>query len=396
MHSNNRKYFWNIVLILTVTVIAMYFALRDNFKEIMHALGQINFFSLLAILAWGLTINVVIGVGLMFLGRRYQKHYSLQDGIIVAFVGTFFAGITPSSTGGQFGQVYVLKKQGINMSDGVSLLWADFIIYQTTMMIYVTVLFILRFSHYVNLNAWFWIVFGGYLINIVVIVGLYTIALFPNLYIKLCRWTVNVLGKMHLIKDPEHKMKQWVAKMTSFTGEVKLLSQDKRLIIQLMLVNFVRLTLYYALPYAVALALGIRLNFGQFVDTLALSSFVTMANCFVPLPGASGGTEVFFTMLFSGLFGPLTGAVLLLWRFSSYYLPVIAGALVFMVFKNREDAKEDQASLAAKGQGIAPPMPPVGQVHEIEKVRPLQPDEVKELVPPKTSSKVDLNSKPSR
>lgn len=396
MHSNNRKYFWNIVLILTVTVIAMYFALRDNFKEIMHALGQINFFSLLAILAWGLTINVVIGVGLMFLGRRYQKRYSLQDGIIVAFVGTFFAGITPSSTGGQFGQVYVLKKQGINMSDGVSLLWADFIIYQTTMMIYVTVLFILRFSHYVNLNAWFWIVFGGYLINIVVIVGLYTIALFPKLYIKLCRWTVNVLGKMHLIKDPEHKMKQWVAKMTSFTGEVKLLSQDKRLIIQLMLVNFVRLTLYYALPYAVALALGIRLNFGQFVDTLALSSFVTMANCFVPLPGASGGTEVFFTMLFSGLFGPLTGAVLLLWRFSSYYLPVIAGALVFMVFKNHEDAKEDQASLAAKGQGIAPPMPPVGQVHEIEKVRPLQPDEVKELVPPKTSSKVDLNSKPSR
>lgn len=395
MHSNNRKYFWNIVLILTVTVIAMYFALRDNFKEIMHALAQINFFSLLVILAWGLAINVVIGAGFMFLGRRYQKRYTLQDGIVVAFVGTFFAGITPSSTGGQFGQVYVLKKQGIDMSDGVSLLWADFIIYQTAMMIYVTVLFILRFSHYVNLNAWFWIVFGGYLINVVVIIGLYTIAIFPKFYIKLCRWAVNVLGKMHLLKDPERQMKQWVAKMTSFTGEVKMLSQDKQLIVQLMIVNFVRLTLYYALPYVVALALGIRLNFGQFVDTLALSSFVTMANCFVPLPGASGGTEVFFTMLFSGMFGPLTGAVLLLWRFSSYYLPVIAGALVFMVFKNHEDAKEEQTALA-HATGVSPAMPPIGKVHEIAKVPPLKPDEVKELIPPKTSSNVDLNSKPSR
>ncbi|MEY8308047.1 lysylphosphatidylglycerol synthase transmembrane domain-containing protein [Erysipelotrichaceae bacterium 51-3] len=396
MNSSNKKYFWNVVLIVTVTVIAMYFALRDNFGAIMHAISQMNFFSLLVILAWGLAINVVIGAGYTLLGKRYQKQYSLKDGITVAFVGTFFAGITPSSTGGQFGQAYVLKKQGIDMSDGISLLWADFIIYQTTMMLYVTLLFILRFTHYVNVSAWFWIVFVGYLINVVVILALYTIALFPKFYIKLAGWAVKFLGRLHILKDPERQKHTWVAQVTSFTAESKKLSTDKKMILQLVLLNFVRLTLYFALPFAVSLALGIKLKFVQLVDTLALSSFVTMANCFVPLPGATGGTEVFFTMLFQNMLGRLTGAVLLLWRFSSYYLPVLVGALVFLLFKNHEDSKED-------GQKPKEPLPDVpkrsisasqsaqtGKIHSITPMVPLDDEVVHQLAGPESA----LPSKP--
>ena len=388
MNSSNKKYFWNVVLIVTVTVIAMYFALRDNFGAIMHAISQMNFFSLLVILAWGLAINVVIGAGYALLGKRYKKHYSLKDGVIVAFVGTFFAGITPSSTGGQFGQAYVLKKQGISMSDGVSLLWADFIIYQTMMMLYVTLLFILRFTHYVNVSAWFWIVFAGYLVNVVVILALYTIALFPKFYIKLAGWAVKFLGRLHILKDPEQQKHTWVAQVTSFTAESKKLSTDKKLILQLVVVNFARLTLYFSLPFVVSLALGIKLKFGQLLDTLALSSFVTMANCFVPLPGATGGTEVFFTMLFQNMLGRLTGAVLLLWRFSSYYLPVLVGASVFLLFKNHEDSKED----GHKHHEHLPDLPKSSasaslsmesdQIHQITPMPPLDDEEVHQLAGP--------------
>ena len=76
-----------------------------------------------------------------------------------------------------------MKKQGIKVSDGASVLWADFIIYQTTMMLYVTVLFLLRFSYYSAQNAWFNLILLGYLLNVLVICTLYTMALFPNLYV---------------------------------------------------------------------------------------------------------------------------------------------------------------------------------------------------------------------
>lgn len=348
MAATKKKYFWNIVLIVAVTAVAMYFALKDNFKDIVETIAKMNFFSLLIVLAWGLAINGVIGIGYTILARHYKKNYSIQEGIIVAFVGTFFAGITPSSTGGQIGQAYVLKKQGINYSDGASLLWADFIIYQTTMMLYVTVLFFARFSHYVNLNSWIWIVGAGYLVNMAVIIALYTVAIFPNFYIKLCEKFFHFLGRLHLFRGFEQKAETWVKRVAGFTKETKALSQNKRLILSLVLVNLVRLTLYFSLPFVVAVALGIHLHPSQYFDTLALASFVVMANSFVPLPGAAGGTEVFFTMLFQQMLGKLTGAVLLLWRFSSYYIPMIVGAIIFTLFKNHEDALEAKALQATQ------------------------------------------------
>lgn len=341
----NKKYLLNILLIVSITAVAMYFALRDHFKDIVHAISTMNPFWLLVIVAWGMGVAVVTGIGYMILGRFYRKDYSLKEGVIVSFVGTFFAGITPSSTGGQFGQIYVLKKQGIDYSDGASLLWADFIIYQTTMMIFVTILFVLRFGHYVNVSAWFWIVAAGYVVNAIVIIGLYTIALFPKLYIWLSGKIPYWLAKIHIVKDPDQVKEHWIAQVTRFTSQSTQLTKNWKVILQCSGANFLRLLMYFSLPAVVSMALGIRMNFSDLVDSIALASFVTMANCFVPLPGSTGGTEVFFTMLFQTMLGKLTGAVLLLWRVASYYLPVLAGALVFLLFKGRQDRLENRAKL---------------------------------------------------
>lgn len=345
----NKKYLWNILLILAITAVAMYFSLKDNFEEIVTAIAGMNPFMLVLVVCWGMLYNAVWGVSYQVLGSRYKKKYSLLEGITVALVGTFFAGITPSSTGGQFGQIYVLKKQGISYSDGASLLWADFIIYQTTMMIYVTILFALRFSHYANLSAWFWMVFVGYLVNLVVVLGLYTMALFPSFYIKVVGWAAKWLHKVKFIKNPDEKIHSWMAQVTNFTVEIKKLSQDKTAILECMFVTFLRLSLYYSLPYVIAKSLGIDIGTKQIVDVLALSSFVTMANSFIPIPGASGGTELVFTLLFSGMMGSLTGAVLLLWRVSSYYIPLIAGAVIFITFKNHYDSIRAVPAAASAG-----------------------------------------------
>ena len=165
-------------------------------------------------------------------------------------------------------------------------------------------------------------------------------ALCPNLYIWLSEKCVKILGKLHIIANPEQQVTIWSEKVRGFTHEIKRLSHNWKLIIQVALVNVVRLTLYFSLPFVVSRALGIALPWNKLIDTIALASFVTMANAFIPLPGASGGTEMFFAMLFTAMLDPLTGAVLLLWRLSSYYLPVMTGALVFLLFKNSEDRKK--------------------------------------------------------
>lgn len=347
----NKKYIFNILLVLALTFVAMYFSLKDDYREALAAFARMNPLNLILVLCWGLIFTAVWGMAYQVLGRKYQKKYTLLEGIVVAFVGNFFAGITPSATGGQFGQIYVLKKQGISYSDGASLLWADFIIYQTTMMIYVTILFALRFTHYVNLSAWFWIVFAGYIVNLIVIIILYTIAIFPNFYLKLVDWLTGLLIKIKFFKKREATLLKTKVTIKNFTKEIKSLSEDKPMIGKCMLINTLRLTLHFSLPFVVARGIGINIGLNQLVDVMALSSFVTMANSFIPLPGASGGTEVVFSLLFRRMFGVLTGAVLLLWRISSYYIPMISGALVFIIFKNRNDRLKDEKEQAEAAAG---------------------------------------------
>lgn len=331
------NYIWNFVLIAVITAAALWFALKDNYREVLAAIGKLNGFSLLIILIWGGLYTCVWGLVYVVLGRKFKKNYSAGNGIVVAFTGTFFSGITPSATGGQFGQAYILKKQGISYSDGASMLWADFIIYQTTMMIYVTILFFTKFFGFASRSGWFTLVLAGYVVNFVVIFGLYTMALFPKVYIRLSQWAVRVLGKLRILKDPQKTLESWTLQMTSFTTEIKKLSQDKKAIIECMLINIVRLTMLYALPYVIARMLHIDLRADQLIDVVALSSFVTMANSFIPIPGASGGTEMMFSILFSPLMGSLTSAVLILWRVSTYHIILVAGGILFMVAKAHYD-----------------------------------------------------------
>ena len=340
--KQGKKYAWNLLLILVITVGAIWFAVKDNYEEVLGLIRNIKWYYLVVIMAWGILYTFVIGWIYQVFGRRYRKGYRFLHGVVVAVVGSFFSGITPSATGGQFAQAYIMKKQGIKVSDGASILWADFIVYQTTMMLYVTVLFLLRFSYYSAQNAWLNLILLGYLINVIVVGALYTMALFPKVYIRLSGVVVNLLARLHLVKNRKETLANWNLQLASFTSEIKKLTKDKRLILETALINVLRMTLQFSLPFFIALMMGIPLQVGELLDVVALSSFVMMANSFIPIPGASGGTEVVFALLFGTLLGSGTGAVMILWRFSTYHLVMICGAAVFIGAKRYYDKKRSR------------------------------------------------------
>lgn len=329
------RYLINICLVLLFTLGALYLALKDNFDLVYRTISSLNPILLLIILGWGALYTIVWGLVFAIYGKKYVPGYRLRQGVSIAFVGAFFAGITPSSTGGQFGQAYILKKQGMKMSHAVSVLWTDFVIYQATMMAMVTVLFLLKFQQYSSQNMWFNIILVGYLINFIVIVVLMTVPLLPGFYTRLAGWLAKLVCKLHLSRNPEHLKESWTLQVHSFTQESKILLQDKKRLFYSVLVNIVRIGLLCALPYVIARAMNIHLSLAHLVDVMALSSFVLMANSFIPIPGASGGTEVVFLLLFSPLMHQLTSAVMVLWRFSSYHLVILLGAIIFILAKAR-------------------------------------------------------------
>ena len=94
--------------------------------------------------------------------------------------------------------------------------------------------------------------------------------------------------------------------------------------------------LFYSVPFMSARALRIPVQASQFLDMLTLASFVAMVNAFIPLPGASGGTEATFLLMFRVILGPVNvRPVMLLWRFMTYYFDMIAGGIVYLITRIR-------------------------------------------------------------
>lgn len=346
MKNSIKNYALNLLVIILLTAVALWFALKDNYEEILVLILNVKWYWLAIILLWGIVYSAVAGYILTLFTRRTKKNYRFIEGFQNGLVGSFFSGVTPSATGGQFAQAYIFKKQGIKFSEGASILWADFIVYQTTMMLYVTFLFLLRFTHYMDLiGPWFLAILVGYIINVCVIGVLWTMALFPKLYVKLSRIFVRILAKVHIVKNKEKTLASWTLQVESFIVEIKKMRSDKPLLIKTTLLNILRMTIQFILPFFIAKALGSTIGLDKFVDCLALASFVLMANAFIPIPGASGGTELIFTQLFIFIVGSYITAssIMILWRFSTFHIVMLVGAFVFIYLKHKYSKQHDFA-----------------------------------------------------
>ena len=77
-------------------------------------------------------------------------------------------------------------------------------------------------------------------------------------------------------------------------------------------------------------------SYDRAIKLIVLSIIITTMASFVPIPGASGGMEYGFIALFSYyVLDVKLGAVMLIWRFLTYYLLVIFGGILF-AFEGRE------------------------------------------------------------
>ncbi|MEG0076955.1 lysylphosphatidylglycerol synthase transmembrane domain-containing protein [Anaerorhabdus sp.] len=337
-----KSYAFNIALVVGFTGLVLWLTLKDNYQEILSMLQSANVGWLLVIPALAILYQVIIGWILQRLTLLSNPKYKLSQGVVNAFVASFFHGVTPSASGGQFAQIYIFKKQGVRVSDSASILWMDFIIYQSTMVASVFILLLLKFTYfYRHYSQFFLLVLVGFLINGSIIVGLWALATFPKVYTWLSTKGILIGVKLHIVKDKEKALANLDIQLQRFASETKKLKAHRKTIILVILANFVRLFVYYIIPYFCALALNIPVDASLIIDVLALSSFVSMINCFIPIPGASGGTEATFILMFSTIFGAVgASTTMILWRFITYYFVMILGGLTFIYAKAKPDLVE--------------------------------------------------------
>ena len=326
----NKSYFINIAIILIIGGGSIYLSIGDQFDKVITAFSKAKLSWIFVLAAIMVLYYLVDALSLWYFGKAYKKDYSYKQSFINAISGTFFNGITPFASGGQFAQVYIFNKQGITPTNSSSILLMCFICYQSVLVLYTGFVVLFKYDYFLNEGAGiFSLAMIGFVINFVVILALFGGAKSKTLQNFVTHNIVKFLNKIHIVKDYEYTCVKIEQYMSDFREQLKFLQKNKPVLLKSCLCNFIKLSIIYSMPFFSAKALNLNVPWTSFFDFLGLCSFIYLINAFLPIPGASGGSEGVYVLLFSFL-GPVgTSSSLFLWRFMSYYLGLIIGGLVF-------------------------------------------------------------------
>lgn len=319
----------NTILLLFLTIIILYIILKDDLKEIILAIKNINYFYIIiAIILYFLSIS--INGYITYKSVNNKEKLSLKEAIKHKIITQFFNGITPFSSGGQPMEIYMLTQHGISSSKATSIIIQNFIFYQTALVIFgiLAVIYNARFHIFSSIPILRRFVLLGFSINIIVIIVLYMIILSKKQVKKLLKSTIHLLTKLNIVKNEEEKVTKYTEKLEEFYNCSKELRQKKKLLISGIILNFIGLVFLYIIPLFIAYALNDFTSL-NIANTLTASAYVLIIGAFIPAPGASGGIEYGFIKFYSHFLPKvILNTTLLIWRFITYYLGMIVGALL--------------------------------------------------------------------
>ncbi|WP_249029791.1 lysylphosphatidylglycerol synthase transmembrane domain-containing protein [Tannockella kyphosi] len=325
-----RSYFINFFVVFIGGFTAFYFVTKENFNEVIDTIVSMNGWGVVLCFAMMMIYYCLDGAILYVFGKLYHKQYRYHQALKNSFVGAFWSGVTPFSSGGQFSQVYLFDKQGIAPVFSSGILIMAFIVYQSVLVLFTTVVFIFRFSYLKELYAGFLsLALIGFIVNVMVIGGLLLGATSKRFQDFLCNGCLYLLYRIKVIKNYEDKKAEMLYKLGEFRKELNILKKNIKILLFTSFLNICKLFIIYSLPYFIVCALHISISWIELFHFITISATIYLITAFIPIPGSSGGSEGFFLVMFMSTIGLATPAVLLVWRFMTYYLGLIIGGFLF-------------------------------------------------------------------
>ena len=335
MRDLSKKEWINIILALVFGFVAVFFIFKGiNPREFFKYFRPRSLFHILllcGIFLFSILIDSARMKWLFFF--VWRKHLSLYDAFFNNYMSFLFSMLTPFYFGGQVFQTYHLSRLGFESENNVNVILSRFVEYLISVAI-LSVIGLLRYKDLFLSGALIApkLIFLAYLVSVsfigVVILALVHPPLIAHLFrmLKKARWVDSMIKKLTKKEDWDSRFLKWTHDLKE---SVKILWRSGFMFLDFPLTLFSLLIQGFVFYLAVQFSSG---NIG-FFNATGLLFFLSLVVFYVPTPGASGGVEAVYQIVFSKILGSggKTLASVLTWRLSTYYLPIFVG-LVFLVF----------------------------------------------------------------
>ena len=323
-----------IVLILYFTIDAQtiqYLSQVSLRREFFFFFGAAIFLNVMYWFIWGARLRV--------LSKAIDPNVpvSLWEATKIVIANQFLAGITPSAAGGEPVRIYLLNKDGLSTGCATAAVFGERLIDAIFILAIIPFgLFIFKDKINVDLISY------GLAIGIIVFVtGIVLFALALKYPEKTKGLLLRISTRLsRLSKRPERHQKfvdRLGREIDNFhTSMVLFLTKGKKSFLVASGLTILMWSTGFMIPSMILLALGLP---PFFIESYAAQSLLLIIVMLPTTPGSSGVTELGMAGLYSVLLGAsnqyLLGVFVLLFRFISYHMNMICGAIFqYRIFKS--------------------------------------------------------------
>ncbi len=336
MEKDNKINYKNIAIIFLIGFVILVLNFSGNPKQTIDSFKNVDWFWLMfAVFLYFVTWFFEMYVVHVLIRDMVKKNHKLTESLKLSIIGKLFDNITAFGTGGQPFQVWRMhKKSGIPISKGTSILVFKSMIYQLVVLVMYLVVMLLNFKTLVNYQYVFVLIVIGFLINVGVGVMVISAALCPKAVKKIINLILSLIKKIKILQKLNFDQQKAIDGVDEFHDSFKQISKNKIVVIKTIFLSSCGVLVTHILPFYVFLSLGVK---GSFSQSFVASNYTWLLSALVPLPGASMGSEGSFFITFKRVFADLVPTAMIIWRFITYYMPVIVSLALFVMIVKQEE-----------------------------------------------------------
>jgi len=326
-----------VVLSITFIIIILKFTIDPNTFQYLSTV-KIRYEFFFAAVCFNILYWVLWGARLMVLSNAIDKnvHIGLSKSTKIVIANLFLAGITPSMAGGEPVRIYLLNKDGLSLGGATASVLGERLL--DAIFILVGVPFaLLVFKDRVDVKFLnIGLTIGIVVFIICIVVFLYAIKN-PD---KVKTFLIFLDKKLSRFskKRKEGESKGFVNRINMEVDNfhdsmIFFLGDGRRAFIKAGFITVVFWSIGFMIPSMILLGLGLS---PFFIESYAAQVLLIVIVMMPTTPGSAGVTEGGVYALYSVLIGQsLIGVFVLLFRFITYHMNLIAGAIFqYRIFKS--------------------------------------------------------------
>lgn len=338
----DKKKIWSLIFFLiNIAVIAVILAVQLHKEGGVTSLDELvefemqKKFVLIACLCF-LFANVASSLKLSIYHKKLQKKFRFGFCLKTHFISKYYTKITPFGLGGQPYEMYYLRKNGVKISNSLTMVSSSYVA-NKLMYALLALVMIITFrwnSLLMNQES------NVRIIIVLAVISFVILAIFLTFVILMCVnkrlgnriivWIVKLLAKLKISKNPGLLYLKIMRPLLVFQAKMKKFFSSRGLTLVFLLLSLLEYVIEYSVPFFIYSAFN-GFDLTIYWQLLSISVIIELACRLIPLPGGSGLAELSFYAIFASLFdaGVLFWA-LILWRIITYYSYLIVGIFIMI------------------------------------------------------------------